>query len=149
MLAQRIGARVYFTVGSKKKKDFIMNTYHIAEECIFSSRETTFQRGIKLATNGRGVDVVLNSLADDVLRASWNCLAPFGRFVEIGRKDFIQNSRLEMENFLNLVTFSALYLPTISQQKPRATQENLLACHGFASGGRSQSDISYNNVFHC
>ncbi|MCJ1466203.1 hypothetical protein MMC07_004822 [Pseudocyphellaria aurata] len=118
MLARRIGAQIFVTVGSKKKKDFIMDTYQIAEECIFSSRDTTFQKGIKLATNGRGVDVVLNSLAGDGLRAGWNCLAPFGRFVEIGRKDFIQNSRLEMENFLDLVTFSAVDLPTISRHKP-------------------------------
>jgi len=45
-------------------------------------------------TNGRGVDLVLNSLAEDKLRASVRCLAPGGRFLEIGRFDLDNNSRL-------------------------------------------------------
>lgn len=147
MLAQRIEAKILVTVGSKKKKDFIMNTYHIAEECIFSSRDTTFQRGIKLATNGRGVDVVLNSLAGDGLRTSWNCLAPFGRFVKIGRKDFIQNSRLEMENFLNLVTFSAVDLPTLSQHKPELLKRIFSDVMDLHRTGALKT-ISPNDLFH-
>ena len=45
-------------------------------------------------TNGRGVDLVLNSLAEEKLQASVRCLAPGGRFLEIGRFDLDNNSHL-------------------------------------------------------
>jgi NADPH:quinone reductase-like Zn-dependent oxidoreductase len=38
-------------------------------------------------TGSRGVDVVLNSLAGEALRQTWHCVAPFGRFIEIGKRD--------------------------------------------------------------
>jgi hypothetical protein len=38
-------------------------------------------------TGGRGVDVVLNSLAGDAIPASIACLAEAGRFLEIGKRD--------------------------------------------------------------
>ena len=37
--------------------------------------------------NDSGVDVVLNSLGGEPLRQSWHCLAWFGRFIEMGKKD--------------------------------------------------------------
>ena len=43
-------------------------------------------------TNGQGVDVILNSLAEDKMKASFRCLSPFGRFLEIGKYDIIQNN---------------------------------------------------------
>lgn len=45
-------------------------------------------------TKGKGVDVVLNSLAEDKLRASVRCLAKYGHFVEIGKYDLIKNNPL-------------------------------------------------------
>lgn len=47
---------------------------------------------IKRETNGRGVDVILNSLAEEKLQASLRCLAPDGRFVEIGKFDLSNNN---------------------------------------------------------
>lgn len=41
-----------------------------------------------------GVDVVLNSLAEEKLQASIRCLARHGRFLEIGKYDLSNNSAL-------------------------------------------------------
>jgi NADPH:quinone reductase-like Zn-dependent oxidoreductase len=87
MIAQHIGAEIFITVGSQAKKKHIMETYQIPEDHIFNSRDTSFAKGIKRMTQGKGVDVVLNSLAGEALRQSWLCLAWFGRFVELGKKD--------------------------------------------------------------
>ena len=38
-------------------------------------------------TGGRGVDVVLKSLAGEALRQTWHCLAWMGRFIEMGKRD--------------------------------------------------------------
>ncbi len=45
-------------------------------------------------TKGKGVDVVLNSLAEDKLQASVRCLAKGGRFLEIGKLDLLKNNNL-------------------------------------------------------
>lgn len=63
MLAQGSKARVLATVGSQEKKTLLMQTHGIPEEHIFYSRDTSFVQGVLGATNGKGMDVVLNSLA--------------------------------------------------------------------------------------
>ena len=62
------------------------------------------------ATNGKGVDVVLNCLAGELLQETWNCVGELGRFVEIGKRDLELNNRLEMAPFVRSVSFSAVDL---------------------------------------
>lgn len=100
-LAQHIGAEVYCTVGSEEKRALIMKEYGIPAERIFSSRDASFAKGIMRATGGEGVDAVLNSLAGELLRQSWHCLAKFGRFLEIGKADLFANTGLDMKPFLD------------------------------------------------
>lgn len=117
-LAQMIGAEVYATVGSVEKKKFIMGKYNIPDDRIFYSRSAEFGPAIRFATAGEGVDVVINSLAGDLLRESWECLAPFGRFIEIGKRDITSNTRLEMAKFDNNVTFSSVDLTILAEKRP-------------------------------
>ena len=76
--------------------------FQLTDFNIGNSRDTTFKRLIMSETNGRGVDLVLNSLAEDKLQASVRCLAPGGRFLEIGRFDLDNNSRLGRLYLINL-----------------------------------------------
>lgn len=66
----------------------------LTERHIANSRDTTFEQHVLNATAGRGVDLVLNSLAEDKLQASVRCLAKDGRFLEIGKLDFSNNNPL-------------------------------------------------------
>ncbi|GAM41182.1 hypothetical protein TCE0_041r14117 [Talaromyces pinophilus] len=109
-IAQRIGAQVYATVGFDDKKKLLMEEFGIPESHIFYSRDTSFKLGILRETAGRGVDVVLNSLSGDKLKASWSCIAPFGRFIEIGKTDIGAGSSLPMSHFAKNATFSAVDL---------------------------------------
>lgn len=101
ILAQHIGAEIFATVGSDEKKQLVMDQYGIAEDHIFSSRDTSFAKGVMRCTAGKGVDVVLNSLAGEALRLSWHCLAKFGRFLEIGKNDMFANTGLDMKPLLD------------------------------------------------
>lgn len=101
ILAKHIGCEIFATVGSEEKKQLIMSQYGIPEDHIFSSRDTSFAKGIMRATGGRGVNAVLNSLAGEALRLSWHCLAKFGRFLEIGKADLFANTGLDMKPFLD------------------------------------------------
>jgi NADPH:quinone reductase-like Zn-dependent oxidoreductase len=125
MLCQMIGAEIFATVGSTAKKTFLKETYNIPEDHIFFSRDTTFAKGIKHATKGRGVDLVLNSLAGDSLRATWECMAHFGRFVEIGKRDILANSGLEMAVFEHNATFSSVDLTVVAAERPQVMKRVL------------------------
>ncbi|KKY20096.1 putative polyketide synthase [Phaeomoniella chlamydospora] len=118
-LAKMAGAEIYTTVGSQEKKSFLMKEYNIPEERIFYSRDTSFAASIKRVTNNEGIDVVLNSLAGDVLRETWDCMAPFGRFIEIGKADITKNSRLDMNKFEYNVTFASVDLTKVASYKPK------------------------------
>ncbi|KAJ5747242.1 uncharacterized protein N7511_008938 [Penicillium nucicola] len=119
MVAQMIGADIFVTVGSLDKKQFLMTQYGISEDRIFYSRDTSFARGIRRATGEVGVDVVINSLAGDLLRETWECLAPFGRFIEIGKADITKNTRLDMLPFDNNVTFASVDLTKVAKFRPQ------------------------------
>jgi fatty acid synthase len=72
---------------------------------IANSRDTSFEHIIMSETNGRGVDLVLNSLSEEKLQASVRCLAPGGRFLEIGRYDLENNSPLGRLYFIYMFYF--------------------------------------------
>ncbi|KAL2862548.1 uncharacterized protein BJX67DRAFT_296391 [Aspergillus lucknowensis] len=115
--AKLIGAEIYTTVGSPEKRALVMEQYGIPADRIFSSRDTSFAAGILAATNGRGVDVVLNSLAGPLLQESLNVVATFGHFVEIGKRDLEQNSYLEMRPFSRHISFSSFDLLTLAKHQ--------------------------------
>lgn len=100
-------------MSTEEKKDYLVNTFGVKASNIFNSRDTSFEEGVLVATNGNGVDVVLNSLTGDLLHASWRCCAPFGRFIEIGKRDLIDDGQLAMNGFLKNLTFSAFDLSNI------------------------------------
>jgi len=118
MLCQHAGARILATVGTAEKKDFLVTQYKIPESQIFYSRDDSFARDVMRATAGKGADVIFNSVSSDLLRITWQCIAPFGRFVELGKRDFAINSRLEMAPFAPNVTFAAVDLVHLLEQQP-------------------------------
>ena len=101
---------MHATVSTEAKKAFLVNEFGLPRENIFQSRDISFAEGIMRATNGRGVDVVLNSLTGDLLYASWRCCAKFGRFVEIGKRDIVDAGKLDMDIFSRNLTFIAFDL---------------------------------------
>ncbi|GJP94927.1 polyketide synthase [Aspergillus niger] len=93
------GVQVYVTVGNQDKVRYLMETFNIPRASIFNSRDTSFREDVLAHTNGRGVDLVLNSLSGELLHASWECVAPYGKMLEIGKRDFIGKAKLSMDIF--------------------------------------------------
>ncbi|KAF2490386.1 reducing type I polyketide synthase [Lophium mytilinum] len=134
-VAQYLGGIVYATVGSEMKKDVLVEQYGIPEDHIFFSRDSGFAKGIMRKTEGRGVDVVLNSLAGDSLVSSWECIAPYGRFVELGKRDILSNANLPMYPFKNnasFICFDGFRWQTERPQDSRRAFEEVLQL--FAAG---------------
>ena len=90
-LCRAAGAEVLATAGSEAKRDELRA---LGIEHVFDSRTTDFAAGVLAATGGRGVDVVLNSLAGAAIDAGLSVLAPGGRFVELGKRDVYGGTRL-------------------------------------------------------
>lgn len=118
-LALHEGCEVFTTVGSPRKKKFLLSHFsgQIKEDHIGNSRDCSFEKMIIEKTHGEGVDIVLSSLPGKQLLASVNCLARGGRFLEIGRTSLIANEPLGMEAFLREMSFHCVMLDLVGHPK--------------------------------
>ncbi|KAK6068248.1 polyketide synthase [Seiridium cupressi] len=124
-LAQMIGADVFVTVGSSEKKEFLMEQYNIPEDHIFYSRNNTFGKSLRQVTNGSGVDVVLNCLAGDAVRESWDCLNKFGRLIDVGTRISSTSMKLEMDQFEHNSSFMTVDMMALAAERPKLFQRVL------------------------
>ncbi|EHB09358.1 Fatty acid synthase [Heterocephalus glaber] len=116
-VALSLGCRIFTTVGSAEKRAYLQSRFPQLDETSFAnSRDTSFEQHVMLHTGGKGVDVVLNSLAEEKLQASVRCLAQHGRFLEIGKFDLSNNHPLGMAIFLKNVTFHGILLDALMEE---------------------------------
>lgn len=118
-VAKHFGMEIFATVSTELKRKLIRDSYGIPDDHIFNSRDLSFVKGIKRMTHGRGVDVILNSLSGEMLRLTWHCIAPFGYFIEIGLRDILNNTGLDMAPFKQDATFTFLNLAHIQKSRPK------------------------------
>jgi thioester reductase-like protein len=121
-LARRAGAEVFATAGSPEKRAFLTR---LGIEHVMDSRSLDFAREVHQRTGGRGVDIVLNSLAGPAVARSLSILAPGGRFLELGKRGIEQNERLALRPFQNNLSFFAIDLDRIWAAQPEATRDAL------------------------
>ncbi|MFJ6619331.1 type I polyketide synthase [Kitasatospora sp. NPDC091335] len=96
-LARHFGLEVYGTA-SRGKWD-VLRAAGLDDAHIASSRDLAFEERFRAATGGRGVDLVLNSLAGEFTDASLRLLAEGGRFLEMGKTDIRQPDGLRYRAF--------------------------------------------------
>ncbi|MCK9893456.1 type I polyketide synthase [Frankia sp. AgB32] len=84
-LARELGAEVFATA-SPAKHD-ALRRMGLDDAHISSSRDAAFADRVLAATDGAGVDVVVNSLAGELIDASLRVLPGGGRFIELGKTD--------------------------------------------------------------
>uniref|UniRef100_A0A0K8V335 Fatty acid synthase n=1 Tax=Bactrocera latifrons TaxID=174628 RepID=A0A0K8V335_BACLA len=110
------GLTVFTTVGSKEKREFLKQRFpKLEDRFIGNSRDTTFEQLVMRETQGKGVDLVLNSLSEEKLQASVRCLGINGRFLEIGKFDLSNNSSLGMSVFLKNTSFHGILLDSVME----------------------------------
>ena len=122
-LARMVGAEIYATVGSEEKVVYLVETFNLPRNRIFNSRDTSFVSGLMRETEGKGVDVVLNSLSGELLHATWRCVAEFGKLVEIGKRDFLNAGKLDMDVFLGSRSYSCFYLDALMAKRQSLVKE--------------------------
>ncbi|WP_339947401.1 SDR family NAD(P)-dependent oxidoreductase [uncultured Albimonas sp.] len=101
-IAAARGAQVIATAGSPAKRELLRQ---LGAAHVFDSRSLTFADDVMRVTDGEGVDVVLNSLFGEAMERSIECLKPFGRFVELGKRDYYANSQIGLRPFRRNLTY--------------------------------------------
>jgi NADPH:quinone reductase-like Zn-dependent oxidoreductase len=111
--------QVFATVGNDAKVEYLVRTFGIPRTHIFNSRNDSFAADVMRETNGRGVDIVLNSVSGELLHASWNCVAEFGKMVELGKRDIVDFGKLQMNNFMQSRSYCCVDMTHLAQKRPR------------------------------
>ncbi|QRK05992.1 type I polyketide synthase [Archangium violaceum] len=114
-LARLAGAEIFATAGSEEKRAYLrfLGIHHVMD-----SRSLAFAEEIRGLTGGEGVDVVLNSLSGEAVSTSLSVLAPYGRFLEIGKRDIYEDRRLGLAPFQRNLTYSAIDLARMLRERP-------------------------------
>lgn len=114
-VAKRAGAKIIATAGSEKKRALLrlLDVDHVCD-----SRSLEFVDEVDRITGGRGVDVILNSLAGKAMEQGLSCLAPFGRFVELGKRDFVANTSIGLRAMRNNISYFGVDADQLLQHRP-------------------------------
>ena len=117
-LARHVGAEVFATAGSSEKREFVRL---LGADHVLDSRSLLFADEIRMRTGGAGVDIVLNSLAGEAMVRSIDTLRPFGRFLELGKRDFYENSRIGLRPFRNNISYFGIDADQLMTVLPELT----------------------------
>ncbi|MEV4378491.1 SDR family NAD(P)-dependent oxidoreductase [Streptosporangium sp. NPDC049644] len=114
-LARRAGAEVLATAGSPGKRAWLRQQ---GVRHVFDSRSLDFADQILEVTGGAGVDMVVNCLAGPAVDEGLRILAPFGRFVELGKRDIAENRPLPLAPFAKSLSFHAVEAFSLAGRRP-------------------------------
>ena len=114
-IARHAGAEIFATAGSDDRRGLLrsMGIRHV-----YNSRTADFADEIRRDTDGYGVDIVLNSLTGIAQRAGLELLAFDGRFVEIGKRDVYEHTRVDLYPFRRNLAFYYADLLLMSTSAP-------------------------------
>lgn len=118
-IAKWLGAEIHATAGSDEKRDFLRL---LGVDNVYDSRSLAYADQVLAATGGRGVDVVLNSLAGEAINRNFQVLKPFGRFLELGKRDFYQNTRIGLRPFRNNISYFGIDADQLMSERPALTR---------------------------
>jgi NADPH:quinone reductase-like Zn-dependent oxidoreductase/acyl carrier protein/NADP-dependent 3-hydroxy acid dehydrogenase YdfG len=114
-VAHWLGARVHGTAGSPEKRAVLdlFGVKHVSD-----SRSLQFVEDFQSATGGAGFDVILNTLAGEAVAANLSLMAPYGRYLELSRRDILENAPVGLAAFERNLTFSAIDVAHMIREVP-------------------------------
>jgi len=113
--AKHRGAVVIATAGSEVKRAFLRLA---GADYVVDSRDLGFADAVRTISGGAGVDVVLNSLSGEAMEQSLSVLKPFGRFLELGKRDFYLNRRVHLRPLRQNISYFAIDVDQLPVQRP-------------------------------
>lgn len=130
-IAKLHGARALGTASSEARRAIARAA---GADAVFDSRQERFAGALREQVGS--VDVVLNSLAGSAMLASFRLLKPFGRFLELGKRDFLDNTQLALRPFLRNIAYSGIDLDELLAADPDLVRRMMSTLsEAFQSGG--------------
>ncbi|MFK7835027.1 MAG: SDR family NAD(P)-dependent oxidoreductase [Sulfitobacter sp.] len=114
-LAQAAGAEIFATAGSPAKRRLLKE---LGVPHVMDSRSLKFADDVMRITKGKGVDILLNSLPGDYIAKGLDIMAPYGRFLEIGKRDVYEDASIGMKALRRNVSVSVLDLAAMGEERP-------------------------------
>jgi NADPH:quinone reductase-like Zn-dependent oxidoreductase len=114
-IAKQLGAEIFATAGTPEKRDIV---HMLGADHVLDSRSLAFADQILEITGGTGVDVVLNSLAGEGINRNLRVLRPFGRFLELGKRDFFENTHIGLRPFRNNIAYFGIDADQLMVERP-------------------------------
>jgi thioester reductase-like protein len=124
-IAKYLGAEIYTTAGNEEKRK---NLIALGAKAAFDSHSYTWYDDLMLATQGDGVDVVLNSLAGHHIHLCLESLTPGGYHCEIGKVDIYADNTLNMCVFRKNLRFIAIDVDRLMQDDPALSRQLTKEC---------------------
>ncbi len=121
-IAHYLGAEVIASAGNATKRALLKT---LGVKHVIDSRRGDFAEAVMELTGRRGVDVVLNALAGEAIPMGLSCLAEFGRFIEIGKRDIYQNSRIPLWPLRRNASFHVVAMDAVFSGDEALTREML------------------------
>ena len=114
--ARYCGAEIFATAGTEEKRDFVRL---LGADHVMDSRSLSFADEIMQLTGDEGIDIVLNSLAGEAITRNLAVLKPFGRFLELGKRDFYENSKIGLRPFRNNISYFGIDADQLLIERPQ------------------------------
>ncbi|MGI3184105.1 zinc-binding dehydrogenase [Nioella aestuarii] len=119
-LAQAAGAEIFATAGSPEKRRLLKD---LGVPHVMDSRSLKFADDVMKITKGAGVDILLNSLPGAYIAKGLDIMAPYGRFLEIGKRDVYEDAAIGMKALRRNVSLSVLDLAAMGEERPELLAE--------------------------
>ena len=132
-IAKRAGGRVIGTASNEARRAIAAAQ---GADLVLDSRGERFVDGVRAAG---GADIVLNSLDGAAMLASFHLLKPFGRFIELGKKDFLDNTHLGLRPFVRNIMYSGVDLDELLNADRKAVERVMTTLCKLFENGELQS----------
>src|SRR5690606_16529114 len=113
-VAKRNGAKIIATAGSDEKRNFLRK---LGADFVLDTRSLDFVDQVREIARG-GINVVVNSLAGEAMERSLELLRPFGRFIELGKRDFYASTKVSLRSFRNNVSYFGVDVDQLLTYEP-------------------------------
>ncbi len=131
-VAQWRSARVIATAGTPEKRALLAA---LGADHVLDSRSLAFAGDVRALTGGEGVDVVLNALAGEAMEKSLALVKPFGRFLELGKRDFYGHTAIGLRPFRRNVSYFGIDADQLLAARPALARRLLAEVMALVSQG--------------
>ena len=122
--AKAVGATIIATAGTEEKRDYLRL---LGADHVLDSHSLVFSETVMEITGGRGVDVILNSLAGEAILRNLDVMRRFGRYIELGKRDIYANNRIGLRPFRNNISYFGVDIDQMIIREPEMARAEFAA----------------------